>query len=116
MIPYYLTIGVPALYALICSLQKKSHKNKKIVDLFFLIWLLLLIFRSKTLGVDLPVYSMHFADYADLNLNGILLRVVSGNFEIGYIFLSKWTSFIGEAVLTYVYHFNHCLLKVHGEF
>lgn len=94
MLPYFFMVGIPAVYALVCSLENwnYSNRNKRILDLFFVIWLMLLFCRSENLGVDLPVYGMHFTNYSKMPWNEIVLRFVLGDFEIGYILLCKVTS------------------------
>ena len=51
-----------------------------------------------------------------LNCVYVCIYILSGDAYSHIFFFPNGQCFIGEAVLTYVYHFNHCLLKVHGEF
>ncbi len=96
MIPYFVMVGIPAALALLFSINRYNHQkaDRAIMDAFFLIWLILLLFRSEQVGTDLPVYKYHFENYPLLSWGEILTGTFTGQFEAAYVFLCKLLSYV----------------------
>lgn len=94
MYPYFIMVGVPAVLALILNhLKLKTSKaNRFIVDVFFFIWLILLILRSEEVGSDLLVYKYHFFNFSDLSYIEIFKQIIAGQNEAGYALIAKTVS------------------------
>lgn len=95
MLPYYFLVCAPlALFTLYSYFNSSSqNKNKRTLDVFFLIWLLLLVFRAESVGYDLPVYKDQFLRYSRLEWKYIFAGVLSDQFELGYVLISKLVSY-----------------------
>lgn len=95
MVPYFIMVGVPAVLAFYNSqIRKKTFsKHNIVIDSFFFIWLLLLLFRSIEVGCDLPVYQYHFQNYAQMSWLQILDKVWREGSELSYIAISKILSY-----------------------
>lgn len=93
---YCLMLGLPATYAVISSFKglKVKNKDKGIIDVFFILFLVLLTFRSKRLGVDLPVYEYHFRNFSKMSWGELGSGIIGNQFEAGYALLSKFISII----------------------
>ena len=93
MVPYFVMLCVPAMVATFNSLFKSKYKiknaNRLIVDAFFGIWIVMLVFRNSTLGVDLPVYKQHFFNYSSLTWKDIFSGIFTRKFEATYVLISK---------------------------
>lgn len=87
MIPYFIMVGIPAVLS-VC-LGNRAKKDRIVLDSFFLIWLLLLLFRSELCGIDLPVYKYHFTNYAALPWTILWKNIIEGHSEIAYIIICK---------------------------
>lgn len=96
MFPYFVMVGVPAVLAFYQSQFQKNRAgtSRKIIDSFFLIWLILLLFRSVEVGTDLSSYTYHFHRYSTFSWAEILSGIFTGRFEGGYVVLSKLLSYI----------------------
>jgi len=96
MLPYYVMVGVPAIFALYLSKIRGTArtKNKIVIDAFFLIWMILLCLRSEEVGTDLDIYKYHFMNYPRLSWRNIFSGILSGQFEAGYVLLSKLMSYV----------------------
>ena len=96
MLPYFVMVGVPAILSLLFIWAKVETKkaNQIVIDAFFAIWLILLLFRSESIGVDLPVYKMHFRNYAFFTWKEIFNGILEGEFEAGFVVISKLLSYI----------------------
>lgn len=65
MIPYFILVGVPAVYCLFYNASGRvwTQNQRKTVITFFFLWLmLLLIFRSIDCGIDLRNYTHYFRE------------------------------------------------------
>lgn len=96
MIPYYVLIGAPLLFALFhsLSLDRPLHpipkKNYTIVFFFFLYFLLLALRRSD-IGVDTAGYLRGFSRFGDMSLPEAFL---SSRWEAGFVVLTKILTYI----------------------
>ena len=95
MLPYFIMVGVPATFALLFRKieidQKKA--NRIIIDSFFVVFLLLLFFRSEEVGIDLSVYKWHFTQYPQQTWLELFSRILKGEIEAGYVVIVKVLSF-----------------------
>lgn len=91
MLPYYVLILMPAIfYALLGIARVDSKRQTRItVDIFFFIMLLLLVFRSESVGTDIIGYKNHFYNYSVLSFDQIAEGIFSGEFETGYVVLCR---------------------------
>ena len=98
MAAYFVLVGVPAiLTVLLSSLKYKREKiDECVINSFFIIWLLLLVLRSETVGVDLPVYKYHFFNYSRLGWTEIIKGIFTGRYEAGYLVICKVLSYISK--------------------
>ncbi len=108
MLPYFIMVGIPAyLSVLIYFFQKNSryrfdyradYNHQKtyqlVIDSFFLIWLLLLIFRGEKVGIDLSTYKYHFNNYSSMTWETILTNGVLSDHEPAYVLLCKLISIV----------------------
>ena len=105
MSPYFIMVAVPAfLSGIFCYSRKKriiynietnideKREYRIIIDSFFAIWLVLLVFRSESVGIDLPVYKDHFIHYSNIPWNKILHELSSDNLEPAYYLICKIVS------------------------
>ena len=92
MIPYYTLIFLPiVLYALNVKDQSLEKKNRNIMVLFFILFLLMLALRDVSIGRDMPRYNVLFNGYARMTWQ----KALSLDIEPLHIILSK-----GIAVFT----------------
>lgn len=97
MLPYYILILVPVLVALVRSkgvirIGKAAVNDKRNTEVvfFFIIFMVLLMFRDMTCGVDTSRYIYHFATTVQrANWSDIL---TSENTEIGFYIIAKAVS------------------------
>lgn len=91
MWPYFVMVGVPAAIAAYGQLssRKLERRNGAIINTFFLIWLILLLFRAQVIGRDLINYEYIFLKSLDYSFGRILQLMLSFEMEPGYILLSK---------------------------
>lgn len=91
MVPYFVMVGLPAVMALFFKLIRynKEKANRIVIDLFFIIWIFLLLFRDESVGTDLHNYKLYFININTLSWVDIFERFISGNIEIGYLLLAK---------------------------
>lgn len=82
-------LGIPALLAFSGALKGLRLKSAVVIDAFFLIWLILLIFRKETVGVDLRNYHYLFIRSFYVSLDESLLHAFHPDYEIGVTLLSK---------------------------
>lgn len=95
MVPYILMLGIPgiAAFALVITQNKYLLKRTIVIDLFFSIFLMILMFRSIATGADLTNYSNMFVKYYTLSWSEIISGIFTGSFEAGYVILSKLLSY-----------------------
>lgn len=99
MLAYYILIGIPAILTLFFFVVEKVNKikiknsNCIVIDSFFIVWLLMLIFRSQEVGIDLPVYKYHFVHYSLLSWQEIFYGIFMGKFEATYVIITKIVSY-----------------------
>lgn len=98
MLPYLVMVGFPAVLSLLFLWGKveSNRGNKIIVDTFFVIWLVLLLFRSERVGIDLSVYKMNFNNYIFLSWKEIFNGIFEGEFEAGFVVISKIISYLTD--------------------
>lgn len=89
MIPYFIMLGLPAIFSALFMMVNYKERDKKIIDIFFLLWLPILLLRSNKLGADLPVYEIHFDNYSKMSWNRIVEGILESEFETGFAVLSK---------------------------
>lgn len=106
MLPYFVMVAVPAYLALFLYLYRRRFQNvspsdyeflqKKsyriIIDTFFIIWLLLLLFRAESVGVDLNTYKHHFNVFADMDWMNVFKNVFDRSLEPIYYLICKIVS------------------------
>jgi len=84
-------VGIPALLTLYVK-RSPSYDYKKerlVINSFFLIWLLLLLFRSEKIGIDINVYKYHFVNYSKFTWSELFEKIIGGEIEAGYATLIK---------------------------
>lgn len=99
MLAYYLLLGIPVLLEIINSFNtsndldktRKIKSEKKIVMVFFVIFFLILSFRSIDVGVDLPNYKYYFSKFGRMNWS----LIWDESREPFYAVLNKFVSSIG---------------------
>lgn len=102
MLPYYFLVGLPALLSFVTIVKtsfnaktitinssRSKNGNKAVIDLFFFIWLILLIFRNKLVGIDLLNYEYLFQRYRSMSFGTIFAQFFSGKIELGYALICK---------------------------
>ena len=89
MWPYCLMFGVPCSVAVIEYLRCKKNTSKVIVTSFFLIFLLLLMFRSINVGIDLTNYLWIFNTTGVQDWGYGLSHMFSLDYEAGFYIFSK---------------------------
>ena len=109
MLPYIIMVAVPALLSLVfynyenrrmavCESRMQVYTEKSsyriVVDAFFFIWLILLIFRSVQVGVDLIVYDRYFDVVSSWSWRELLTAIFYDDLEAGYYVLCKLISLI----------------------
>ncbi len=86
MIPYYTLIFLPiVLYAIDIKDQALKKKNRNIMALFFILFLLMLAFRDVSIGRDMPRYKVLFNGYARMNWE----KALSLDIEPLHVILNK---------------------------
>ena len=89
MLPYFILVGVPAV-VYIYNLWKKDKKlNVVVINAFFFIWLVLLLIRKETVGIDLRNYSYMFRSAVNTPYGKIFGFIFTFEHEFGFYFLSK---------------------------
>ena len=88
MIPYYCLIGIPLLFAFGYELYFEkygvSEKKNYTILIFYVIYFILLAFRSKNIGFDTVRYLSQYESMYDITLKDILRRD-----DIGYYLFTK---------------------------
>ncbi len=105
MSPYFIMVGIPAFLSVFFSysrnqrrlygIESEADDRKKyriVIDTFFVIWLLLLIFRSESVGSDLPVYKDHFIRFSNYTWDKVMYKLSSDNLEPAYYLICKIVS------------------------
>ena len=98
MWPYFAMVGVPMFLSALGHSTNLNQKNlnykfnKSVINAFFFIWLVLLCFRSITVGIDLYNYRDMFMRFSGYSLRQIFSFSKETEIEIGYVLLSKFTS------------------------
>ena len=100
MLPYYVLIGVPAVWALFNNLSVKKKDTKKIITFFFVLLMALLALRHISCGIDLINYEFFFEvaeKYPFENRQGLewgyhifetLIAVITKNFRAFLVIVS----------------------------
>lgn len=98
MLPYCIMVGIPAIMAFVFNITKYRHEkaDRAVINAFFLIWLILLVFRSEQVGTDLPVYKYHFNNYPLMSWGEIIQGIFTGQFEAAYVVICKLLSGVTE--------------------
>lgn len=94
MLPYFLLVGLPALVSMYKSWKRDEKLNKAVINVFFLIWLLLLLLRKETVGIDLYNYSKMFQSAIRTPYGKIFSYIYTFEHEFGFYFLSKAMSLL----------------------
>lgn len=93
MIPYLILIAVPAIVGMVGSKYNDTSKNNRtIIDIFFFLFLMLLILRNESVGVDLQNYKLFFEQYSFFSPGEIVHDAFYEGKEIGYMLLSRFIS------------------------
>ena len=94
MLPYFIMVGVPALLALLFQNIKidKQKATRIVIDTFFIIWIVLLFFRSEEVGTDLLTYKYHFFQWSGRSFLDLFQAFILGEIEVGYYFVAKIVS------------------------
>lgn len=100
MIPYYVLLLMPLAYSIYSKHGKitigNAYRKKETyitIGLFFGILTIMLMFRGKTCGVDMPHYEYYFNNDIGLSFKDILNRY---NLEIGFHLFNKIVSYISK--------------------
>lgn len=106
MIPYYALLLLPLIYTIYSKRGKvtinnanKTRKTYITVGIFFSIFIIMLMLRGKTCGVDLPHYEYYFNGDANSSFRDILSR---NNLEIGFHIFNKLVSCISTNFQLYI--------------
>lgn len=91
MWPYFFLVGTPAIVLLLGNRNNRERLNRTAIDSFFVIWLILLVFRHESIGADLVGYEWYFSLSSDMGLKDLL----TADMEAGFLLLSKLLQFIG---------------------
>lgn len=89
MWPFWILMGVPGVIAGVEYAQRRRTAHKAIITSFFLIFLLLLIFRSFQNGVDLPKYVHMYKETAKQSWEYVFTHLFQNENEAGYYLLSR---------------------------
>lgn len=92
MLPYFILVGAPAAVALYNSWKRDEKRNKTVINVFFFIWLVLLLLRKETVGIDLFNYSKMFQSAIHTSYGRIFSFVFTLEHEFGFYFLAKLLS------------------------
>lgn len=110
MLPYFIMVGVPALLSILLYLYR-SHRwicladvpeyyrdksYQKVVDAFFVIWLILLLLRDESVGTDLQVYRYHFEHFSAMSVTEVAEYIFSTGLEPPYYIICKIVSFFTD--------------------
>ncbi len=100
MIPYYFLILMPLAYSIYSNHGKisimseyKTRKTYSIIGIFFGIFIILLMLRSKTCGVDMVHYEYYFNKDSNLSFKEVINR---GEIEIGFNLFNKLISCVSN--------------------
>lgn len=91
MVPYFIMVGVPTILSICLSRIKidKSKADRIVIDVFFAIWILLLLLRSIYVGSDILNYKMQFRLYSSFSWERLIRGIVNSELEAGYSVISK---------------------------
>lgn len=90
MWPYFVMVGAPAIAAVLGGFQSnKRLKNRIVLALFFLIWIILLCFRKETVGADTVRYHLLFINIQKMSFGSIFAKTFSADIEVGFYLLLK---------------------------
>lgn len=109
MIYYILLIWIYLIGILsFCSKGKLSfNKNKRLfINLVFILIIIILGFRNKSVGVDTEHYSIIFDQVSKVPFRELIKSYYFLSIEIGYVLLMKLTSYIGN------YYFFQTLIAI----
>ena len=103
-------VGIPALLSVFLYFyrsQRWAHSGdtpeyynskayQKVIDAFFLIWLVLLLFRDESVGTDLGVYRYHFECFSAMSLAEAIDYIFVTGLEPPYYIICKIVSFFSD--------------------
>lgn len=92
MLPYFTLVGIPAIVAMYNAWRRDRSRNRIVINAFFFLWLLLLLLRKETVGVDIHNYSIMFRSAVKTPYAKIFSYIVTFEHEFGFYFLSKLLS------------------------
>ncbi len=91
MFPYYLLQFSPPVIGKVIGNDNSKKASKIIIFSFFSIFLFLLFFRDKSVGIDLENYYYYFQKYSTPDFATIMYRIKNpgdNDVEVGYILLN----------------------------
>lgn len=89
MLPYFILVGIPAAVALYNAWRKDDKLSKMVINTFFFLWLVLLLLRKETVGIDLHNYSNMYRSAIHTPLWKVFSYIFTFEHEFGFYFLSK---------------------------
>ncbi len=104
MIPYYVLIGAPLLFALFRSLSfdRPLHpfpQKNYTTAIFFFLYFLLLALRRADIGVDTSSYVQSFSRFVNLSFADAILTT---RWEVGFVFITKCLTFFFSSPQLYL--------------
>lgn len=96
MAAYFIMMGIPTVVAILLAVFKRyklGNRDRIVIDSFFAIWLILLMFRSDKVGTDLALYKYHFRNYSAMTWDRLFEGIKVGEFEASFTLISKIVSF-----------------------
>lgn len=94
MWPYIVMVGVPATISIYDYAKHRRTSFKAIISSFFLIFLLLLIFRADTVGVDVKGYEYLYKYAEKRTFSYAFTNAFSMDYELGFFLLMKLLLFM----------------------
>ncbi len=89
MWPYFVMVAVPAAIAIFDCVLNRQNTHKSTITAFFLIFLILLLFRSYEVGIDCAAYEFLYKIAMKHSWPYAFAHAFSMEYEAGYYFLSK---------------------------
>lgn len=94
MLPYFVLVFVPAIVYVMEFIGRGKRRNKLCISMFFIIFLLLLFFRSTEVGIDLPNYEYYFDTVSSLSYSDVMSYSEKG--ETLFFLILKFVSNYSE--------------------